>query len=224
MIANSKLDIGVTSPHHAVGVIAPTLAAVPVPSPERDTSFELVRRACAGDRSAENLLVERYMPRLHKWARGRLPRGARASMETGDLVQDVLSRAIRNFGRFDLRHEGSFPAYLRKILQNRLHDLGRVDKRRPPAETLDDDLELASNDRTPFDEAVGRETRERFDAAFSRLSVEDQELIFMRMELGYGYEDLAAMLGRNSPNAIRVAARRAILRLAKEMSRERPQP
>jgi len=222
MMANRSLDIPVSRQH--VGALAPALTLVPAPRPERETSFELVRRACTGDKDAENQVAERYRPRLNKWAKGRLPRGARGAMETGDLVQEVLIRAIHNFGRFELRHEGSFPAYLRKILQNRLHDLGRVDKRRPPPDPLDSGIDVVSPALTPFDEAVGRENRERFDEAFSRLDADDQELIFMRMELGYGYDDIAAMLGRPTPNAIRVATRRAMLRLAKEMSRERPQP
>lgn len=219
MMSNRKLDIPVS--RNPVGVPAPTLSLVPSPTPERDTSFELVRRACAGDKIAENQLAERYLPRLNKWARGRLPRGARAAMETGDLVQEVFMRAVRHFPRFAPRHEGSFPAFLRKILENRLHDLGRTQKRRPQPDPLESGVDAPSSDLSPFDEALGGEERARFDAAFSKLAVEDQDLIFMRMELGFSYEDIAVMLGRSTPNAVRVAARRALLRLAREMSRER---
>jgi RNA polymerase sigma-70 factor (ECF subfamily) len=222
MMSNRKLDIPV-SPYPG-GSPGPTLSLVPspTPKPEPESSFELVRRACHGDKTAENLLAERYLPRLKRWAKGRLPRGARAAMETGDLVHDVFMRAVRGFPTFDPRHEGSFPAYIRKILANRLHDLGRVEKRRPQPDPLESGVDAPAPERSPFDEAVGEENRRRFDAAFSRLDVEDQDLIFMRMELGYSYEDIAAMLGRPTPNAIRVATRRAMLRLAKEMSSERP--
>ena len=220
MMANRKLDIPVS--RHSGGPAGPTLSLVPTPKPEPDSSFELVRRACRGDKLAENQLAERYFPRLNRWAKGRLPRGARAAMETGDLVHDVLIRAIKGFPTFDPRHEGSFPAFVRKILANRLHDLGRVQKRRPQPDPLDSGMDAAGPELSPFDEAVGEENRRRFDEAFSRLDVEDQDLIFMRMELGCSYEDIAAMLGRPTPNAIRVATRRAMLRLAKEMSSERP--
>ena len=42
-----------------------------------ESSFELIERAQAGDSSAFNRLLERYRPRLHRWATGRLPRYAR---------------------------------------------------------------------------------------------------------------------------------------------------
>ena len=62
-------------------------------------------------------------------------------MDTGDVVQDVLIRAIRWFPDFQVRHEHSFPAYLRTILANRLLNLGRVDARRPPPRPLDDAID-----------------------------------------------------------------------------------
>jgi DNA-directed RNA polymerase specialized sigma24 family protein len=52
-------------------------------------------------------------------------------MDTGDVVQEVLIRAVRSFPSFEPHHQGSFPAYLRTILANRLNDLARVDLRRP---------------------------------------------------------------------------------------------
>jgi RNA polymerase sigma factor (sigma-70 family) len=188
----------------------------PQPS-EPESSFELVRRACAGDRDAEDAICTRYLPRLHAWARGRLPRGARPALETGDVVQEVLIRAIRSFPTFDPQHQGSFPAFLRTILTNRLRDLARVDQRRPPPDPLDTAVDPESPDASPFDLAIVLENRERFDAAMKQLSPADQELIFLRVELGCDYEEVAALLGRPSANATRVACRRAMLRLAEAM-------
>ncbi|MEO5823678.1 MAG: sigma-70 family RNA polymerase sigma factor [Vicinamibacteraceae bacterium] len=184
-----------------------------------ETSFELVRRACSGDSEAENEICRRYSPRLHKWARGRLPAGARPAMDTGDIVQDVLIRAIRSFPDFQLRHEHSFPAFLRTILANRLLDLGRVDARRPPPTPLEDGVDPPARDPSPFDAAAAAERQGRFDAALKRLSVSDQELIFLRTELGCDYEEITRMLGRSNPNALRVAVRRAILRLGEQIAK-----
>jgi RNA polymerase sigma factor (sigma-70 family) len=195
-------------------------AAKPLTEPRpAETSFELVRRACGGDAEAENEVCRRYAPRLHKWARGRLPAGARPAMETGDVVQDVLIRAIRTFPDFELRHEHSFPAYLRTILANRLLDLGRVDARRPPPKPLDDGIDPPAGDPSPFDAAAAAERQARFDAALKTLSVSDQELIFLRTELGCDYEEIAEILGRSNPNALRVALRRAILRLGQQIAK-----
>jgi RNA polymerase sigma factor (sigma-70 family) len=182
-----------------------------------ETSFELVKRACAGDNEAENEICRRYTPRLHKWARGRLPAGARPALETADVVQEVLIRAIRTFPAFEVRHEHSFPAYLRTILANRLMDLGRVDQRRPPPQPLADIAEPPTREASPFDRAAAAERQRRFDAALKRLNPADQELIFLRTELGCDYQEMADILGRSNANALRVALRRAILRLGKEI-------
>lgn len=184
-----------------------------------ETSFELLKRACTGDAEAENEICRRYSPRVHKWARGRLPAGARPAMETADVVQEVLIRAIRSFKTFEAEHEYSFPAYLRTILANRLLDLGRVDARRPPPRPLDDVVEPPSPEVSPFDHAAAAERQRRFDVAVARLRRADQELIFLRTELGCDYEEMAEMLGRSNPNALRVAVRRAILRLGEEIAK-----
>ena len=197
-------------------VQAPQAASEPRPS---ETSFELVRRACAGDTEAENEVCRRYLPRLQKWARGRLPAGARPAMETGDVVQEVLIRAIRTFPAFELRHEHSFPAYLRTILANRLLDLARVDARRPPPRPLEGILEPPAHEPSPFDLAVETERRTLFDAALKNLNAIDQELIFLRTELGCAYDEMVEIVGRSNANALRVAVRRAILRLGEEMAK-----
>jgi RNA polymerase sigma factor (sigma-70 family) len=186
---------------------------------EGEASIELVRQACGGDREAENALCARYLPRLHRWTRGRLPQGVRPALETGDVVQEVLLNAIRTFPQFEPRHEGAFAAYLRTILANRLLDLGRRAMRRPAPTPIEFEGELPSREASPFDLAVGREQRERFDAALQSLSAADQELIVMRLELEFSYEEMSTVLGRSNPNALRVATRRALLRLASAMAK-----
>jgi RNA polymerase sigma factor (sigma-70 family) len=183
-----------------------------------EASIELVRQACGGDREAENALCARYLPRLHRWTRGRLPQGVRPALETGDVVQEVLLNAIRTFPQFEPRHEGAFAAYLRTILANRLLDLGRRAMRRPAPSPIEVEVELPSREASPFDLAVGREQRERFDAGLQSLSAADQELIVLRIELECSYEEMSTMLGRSNANALRVATRRALLRLASAMA------
>jgi RNA polymerase sigma-70 factor, ECF subfamily len=195
---------------------APKGSAEPRPA---ESSFELVQRACGGDAEAENEICRRYGPRLHKWAHGRLPAGARPAMETGDVVQDVLIRAIRSFPDFQVRHEHSFPAYLRTILANRLLDLGRVDARRPAPRPLDEAIDPPAEDPSPFDAAAAAERQHQFDQALKRLSVAEQEILFLRTELGCDYQEMQQMLGRSNPNALRVAVRRAIVRLGEEISK-----
>jgi RNA polymerase sigma factor (sigma-70 family) len=181
------------------------------------SSLWLLERAQDGDREALGLLYERYLPPLRRWARGRLPRWARAAADTDDLVQDTLLNSLRGVEAFDPRHSGAFQAYLRQGILNRLRDEIRKVKRRPQHhEALDEAIDPGPS---PVDEAVGRETMARYEAALEKIKPEDREAILGRVELGFSYEELAADLGKPSSDAARMAVSRALLRLAREMSR-----
>jgi hypothetical protein len=53
-----------------------------------DSTFSLLQRAQAGDRSAVDRLFSRYLPRLQRRARGRLPSSVHDMADTQDLVQE----------------------------------------------------------------------------------------------------------------------------------------
>src|SRR5438477_7747364 len=95
------------------------------------TSVELLARARAGDEVALNDLCARYLPRLQKWAHGRLPAWARGALDTHDIVQDTLAQVVQRLGSFEPRHDGAFQAYLRQALLNRMRDQMRWAQRRP---------------------------------------------------------------------------------------------
>src|ERR1700704_6115707 len=104
---------------------------------EAESSLALVRRAHDGDLAAQNELCARYLPRLQRWAHGRLPAWARGSLDTHDLVQDTFIHVLRRIDQFEPRHEGAFHGYLRQALLNRVRDEIRRAHRRGPAEALD---------------------------------------------------------------------------------------
>ena len=106
--------------------------AAPIKVTNALTSVELLARARAGDELALNDLCTRYLPRLQKWAHGRLPQWARAgAMETVDIVQETLAQVVQRLGTFEPRHDGAFQAFLRTSLHNRICDQIRWAKRRP---------------------------------------------------------------------------------------------
>lgn len=181
-----------------------------------ESSVELLERARAGDSDALDRLLGRYLPRLRRWASGRLPRGARDLSDTEDLVQDTVFRTLRHIDGFHPQREGALQAYLRQAIMNRIRDELRRAKRRSPPEELDDDVPspLAS----PLEEAIGQETTERYEAALAELRDEEREAIIARIELQCSYDEMAVMLGKPSPNAARVAVRRAVIRLALKMN------
>ena len=54
------------------------------------------------------LLIARYLPRLQRWATGRLPRWARDMADTQDLVQEALFQTFKRIERFEAsRRRGS---------------------------------------------------------------------------------------------------------------------
>lgn len=182
-----------------------------------DRTADLVVRAKAGDADAVDRLCARFLPSLRRWASGRLPRGARVLMDTDDLVQETVVRAVKRLGSFEPRHEGALQAYLRQAVMNRIRDEIRRARRSPDSTGLDE--RHADAAASPLDIAIGQEAVERYEAALSRLRPEEREAIVARIEMDGSYQDVAVALGKPSADAARMAVSRALLRLAQEMSR-----
>ena len=182
----------------------------------RATSVELLARARAGDRQALEALFGRLFPPLRRWAHGRLPSWARTLGDTADLVQDAVLSTFRRIDSVDVHRRGDLQAYLRRAVENRVRDALRGAIRTPPHERLDPDV--ADHRPSALELAMDAELRERYLAALARLRPDDQLLIVGRIDLGYGYEQLAIVTGRRGAEAARIAARRAVTRLAAEMS------
>ncbi len=170
---------------------------------DTQSSLELLSRAQDGDEAARNELCARYLPRLRRWAHGRLPIWAREHLDTEDIVQDTLLRSVRKLDAFTPQHERAFCAYVCEALRNRLRDALRRAARRPASTAIPDD-EPAS-DPSPLEIAVGRQTLGRYEQALQRLREPDRELIIARVELGLDYREIADLLGRPSVGAVRVA-------------------
>jgi RNA polymerase sigma factor (sigma-70 family) len=188
------------------------------PEVQAESSFALVQRAHAGDTAARDELCARYLPRLHRWAHGRLPPSARGALDTLDLVQDTFMQVLQRLGEFEPRHEGAFQGYLRKTLMRRILDEIRRVQRRGPTDPLD--LETPGHEPSPLEEAIGSETLERYEAALERLTASDRDAIIMRIEMGCGYAEIMSALEKPSLAATQMTVSRALVRLAKEMSHE----
>jgi RNA polymerase sigma-70 factor (ECF subfamily) len=185
------------------------------PLPERPdeltSTIELLERVKRGDGDAVNVLVERSLPPLRRWARGRLPTWARSLADTQDLVQDAVVRALPHLDTFEARHPGALQAYLRQAIVNHVRDEIRKVKSRPiPAELRESHPDLGPS---PLERAIGREGLERYEAALARLKPAEQEAIIARLELQQSYEEVALALGKPSADAARMAVARAIKHL-----------
>ena len=101
-----------------------------------ESTVYLLEQIRSGDQSALERLLGRYRPLLSRWARGRLPHGARDLSDTDDLVQDTIISTLRHLDHLEIRGEGALQAYLRRAVLNRIRDELRRHSRRGPAETL----------------------------------------------------------------------------------------
>jgi RNA polymerase sigma-70 factor (ECF subfamily) len=171
----------------------------------------------AGDTGALNRLMDRYLPRLSRWASGRLPQWARDVSDTDDLVQDTLIRSVANLDHFEARGEGALQAYLRGAVMNRIRDEIRRKHRTPAADPLDSTI--PSKGRSPLETAIGAETLEKYDRALERLDAETREAVIARIEMGCSYAEVAELMGKPSADAARMTVSRALVRLAEEMRR-----
>jgi RNA polymerase sigma-70 factor (ECF subfamily) len=182
-----------------------------------DTSLDLLVKAQAGDDGALDRLLGRYLPRLQRWASGRLPSAMRTMLDTGDLVQDAIINALKHIDTLEIRTEGALQAYLRRAVNNRIVDLYRRSGRRPVRGELPENARAV--EPSPLEAAIGAEALANYEDALNRLKDDDRQAIVLRVELGLDYDEVAAQLGKPSIAAARMAVTRAIARLAQEMRR-----
>lgn len=179
--------------------------------------MRLLERARNGDREALEVLFTRHLPRLRRWATGRLPKWARDVADTHDLVQETLLQTFKRVETFEARGEGAFQAYLRQAVLNRIRNELRHFRRRPEATALDSNH--VDSSPSPLEAAIGGEAIERYEAALAELTPDNRELVVARIELGYDYDELAADFDRPTAEAARKAVQRALVRLVEAMRR-----
>lgn len=184
------------------------------PGPMESTA-RLLLRIRQGDERARDLLIKRYLVSLQRFAHGRLPVASRDLVDTQDIVQVTLVRALEHVERFEPQGPGSFHAYLRQAILNQIRDQARRMARTPERAELPPDL--ASAQRSPLEEAIGSDALGRYEAALSSLTGEQQEAVVLRLELGFTYDEIAEAIGSPSANAARMLVTRALARLADRM-------
>jgi RNA polymerase sigma factor (sigma-70 family) len=181
----------------------------PAKSESTATLLHLVR---GGDGSAKERLCALYMPILQRWAAGQMPRQHRDLVDTSDLTQITLLRVLDQIDSFQPRHEGAFLAYLRSALINAIRDEIRRSLVRGGGRSDDiDDMQW----RPMIAEATGLDTLVEYEQALTKLSVDERELVLLRFEFGLSFQEIADATERASPDAARMAVKRALAALAK---------
>jgi RNA polymerase sigma factor (sigma-70 family) len=198
----------------------PDPTALPNNAPSNDlvATGDLLRRAKEGDQEALNRFMGRYRPRLIRWATGRLPGNARSLLDTGDLVQETLLRAIQMLDGIEIEEPGKFQAYVRTAVLNRIRDQVRWARKHPgTAGVLEDVVDPTPS---PLDRAIEADVLGRYERAMEQLGDAQRLLVHLRLELRYSYEEIAAVVERDSPDAARMAVCRAVRKLAEMMGHD----
>ena len=180
------------------------------PSPQE--TAVLLQRIRSGDDIALNALLVKILPRLRRWAHGRLPNAPRVVLDTGDIVQTVATKALKQLARLDVQQHGSVAFYLRQAVLNEITSQRRGATTKPRETTVG--KSLGADETSPIDRVLGAERVSLYEDALSRLTNADRDAIIGRFELAYGYEELARYLGTPSAATARVAVHRAVKRLA----------
>jgi RNA polymerase sigma-70 factor (ECF subfamily) len=184
----------------------------PMTGGDLESTAVLLDRARLGENAARERLAQRYLPNMRLFARGRLPMGARSLEETDDLVQVAMIRGFAHIDQFKAERKGSFLVYLRVILDNLIRDRWRSEARRPKVVELPEDL--SDRGRSPLDEVVESEARQRYEQALQRLKPAQREAVILRFELDCSYQEIAEELNIANANAARMRVERGLLRLA----------
>jgi RNA polymerase sigma factor (sigma-70 family) len=183
-------------------------AAFATPQSPMLSTIDLLDRFKNGDQDALNLLVQRCVPALRQWARGRLSQRARRVAETQDVVQAAVLSALPHLHTFVPRGPGALQGYLREAVRNRIIDIARSVVRHPdPVELVD---EHADHGPSPLTQAVGRERLEQMRAALAKLKPAEREAIVAKFVQGRSLDEVAKVLGKPTANAARMAVSRAV--------------
>lgn len=180
----------------------------------RENTVDLVSKVKAGDIEARYKLLERAVPPLRSWARGKLPRWARSLADTQDLVQDVVARTLPRLDVIKLDTPQSLQNFLRQAVRNQIIDEVRKAKSRPRD---DEALESQADPAPPAVQVVvTREDMRRYKKALLSLEPAERDMIRAR-HAGKDYVEIALMFSRPSAAAARMAVNRAIAKLARAM-------
>jgi len=180
------------------------------------STASLIRRAHDGDETARTDLLDRCLPKLRRWARGRMPDLARGPADTDDLVQTAVLRTLNRLDRLDPGETGSLLAYMRRVLLNAARDEARRHARRPGHTSIGDRSgEIADVDGPLRDPTV----MAAYEDALAELSPSLRDAVVLRVEFGMTFPEIAAELGLASANTARMRVSRGLAALAEFMPR-----
>ena len=122
-----------------------------------------------------------------------------------DLVSEIFLKAYAAFSSFD--ESVSHSAWIYRIAHNHLANYYRDRK-----QTVDLDQIVEAVGEIGSETMEQRESETALERALGSLAADDRRLVTMKYLEGYGYEDMASILGK-SAGALKVATHRAMKKL-----------
>lgn len=172
---------------------------------EDDDLQELVKQAVVCDPNAWETIFRRSHGRLFAFARRRTSSVDKAE----DAVSETMLRALERIDRYTWDGAG-FDAWLFGILRNVILEGYRTERRTRRDSSFASDQAVRADG--PLEHAVAREEAEHVRSAFARLTLDEQEVLELRVVAGLSSDGAAQVLGKK-PGAIRMAQARALGRL-----------
>lgn len=183
---------------------------IDIPSAEAD---ELVTAAINGDVDAFATLFRLTLPIVHRFLQGRCSDAALAE----DLTQDTYIRAMRAIGTSFRGGSSEFVAWIVRIARNRFLD--HVKSGRVRWEMAVDNVPVTVATSNPEADVISTIQGAELRRALSRLTEEQQEVVYMRFLQGLQISEVAAATGR-SDGAVKALQFRALRALQKILADE----
>lgn len=158
----------------------------------------------AGNTDTFGVLYDAYFDKIYNYIFFR----TRDKAVAEDLVSATFFKAIGNLGRFD-GSKGNFSSWLYRIARNTLFDHYRSKKNSSPIEDFED---IIFSDEHIERETADRELVRGIKELFAQLSLEQREIITMRIWDELSYAEIADITGKSAENC-KVTFHRAIVKL-----------
>lgn len=201
-------------------------------SSENPDTDELLQRACQGDRSAMERLLEQNRDRLRRMVAVRMDPRINSRVDPSDVVQEAFIVAADRFSEYARTRPLPFYPWLRQIAWERLiamhHRHVGAQKRsvlqeEPPVMVLPDESvmkladRLAAGGTSPSGKLIREEMRLRVRQALDELPVTYREVMVMRHLEQLRIDEMAAVLGIDQA-AVKMRCFRAAKRLRQLLS------
>jgi RNA polymerase sigma factor (sigma-70 family) len=140
---------------------------------------------------------------------------AQGAAEPEDLAADVFLQAVKGVKRFE-GNGAAFRSWIFCIAHNKLIDDSRY-RRRRPVEPVAEPAEETAAPLGVEDQVLNHLAADRVKEMLNRLTVDQRDVLLLRIMGGLTVDEVATALGKNSP-AVKALQRRGLACLKREIS------